>query len=267
MYVLDYLARKYTDRVDNVMSEFRLLCSGVLYNGRVQTFEWQNSDAARNLITQPCALTVVSQPPDEYPQELCLLVASPEHVTESGENFMHMFPPDDEIAQDIAVLLTVFLRRLVTVYAKVRRTHGGLGGQAVRDISIANDEWLPIVSASTRTAWKRKPLGIVWAGGIAQSVIDDNPRPLGIDPVRLSSQLESVGRIRHGDTFLRAARLYWQAMRMIEEWPDVSYQLLVYCVETVANKAFAQFLPSRAEMVESKKTVAQLAMKYGLTSQ
>lgn len=267
MYVLDYLAGRYANRSDTVISEFRLLCSGVLYNARVQALEWQKSDAARSLLTEPCKLAVLSQPLDEYPQELCLLLTSPEHVTETVGNSTRIFPPDDDIAQDMAVLFTVFLRRLVTVYAKVRRTHLRNQQSGIEQCSNAEDVRLPIVSAATRVAWKRKPLGVVWGIGGVQSVIDDNPLPLRLNPTLLSTRLNGVGSIRHGDTFLMAARLYWQALRMIEEWPEIAYQLLVYCVETVANRKYSDYSPSRAEMVAAKGGVAKRARKYGLTQQ
>ena len=64
-----------------------------------------------------------------------------------------------------------------------------------------------------------------------------------------------------------AARLYWQARRMIEEWPEIAYQLLVYCVETVANRKSSYYSPSRAEMVAAKGGVEKRARKYGLTQQ
>jgi len=265
MHVLEYLAGRYANRKGTILSEFRLLCSGVLYNARVQTFEWQKSDAARSLLTEPCKLSVVSQPLDEYPQELTLLFTSPEHVTETAGNSIQMFPPDDDIAQDMAVLLTVFLRRLVTVYVKARRTH--VRNPQSQAEQYAEDVGLPIVGVATRVAWKRKPLGVVWGGGGVHSVIDDNPLPLGLDPILLSTRLTGLGYIRYADAFLMAARLYWQALRMIEEWPEIAYQLLVYCVETVANRKYSDFSPSRAEMVAAKGGVAKRAKKYGLTQQ
>ena len=54
---------------------------------------------------------------------------------------------------------------------------------------------------------------------------------------------------------------------MIEEWPEIAYQLLVYCVETVANRKYSYYSPSRAEMVAAKGGVAKRARKYGLTQQ
>jgi hypothetical protein len=106
MYVLEYLAARYANPNDTVLSEFRLLCSGVLYNARVQEFEWRKIDAARSLLTESCKLAVVSHPLDEYAQESSLFFASPEHDLDPAGNSTHIFlrEPDDDIAQDMAEL-------------------------------------------------------------------------------------------------------------------------------------------------------------------
>jgi len=45
VYVVDYLAGRYSNP-DNVRSEYRLLCSGELYNGRIRTLgDWRKTDA------------------------------------------------------------------------------------------------------------------------------------------------------------------------------------------------------------------------------
>ncbi len=221
----------------------------------------------RHLLQQPCSLEVVSRPFDDYPQELALVISAPEHVTESTGNFAQSFPPDDDIARDLAVLLTVFLRRLVTVYVKVRRTHLYNPRSPLDTRRGAFDVLLPIVNAATAVAWNKKPIEIGWGLGGVESIRDYNPSPLGVDPERLASQLVAVASIRYGDTFLLAARLYAQALRIIEDWPDIAYQLLVFCVETLANKAFRDYSPPREKMVEVKGKVVKLATKYGLTDQ
>jgi hypothetical protein len=70
MYVLDALR----SRAGAPQSEFRLLCSGALYNGNYAMTDWTKSDAARLLLSSPVVLLVVSQPPQAYPQELLLQV-------------------------------------------------------------------------------------------------------------------------------------------------------------------------------------------------
>ena len=214
-------------------------------------------------MTQPFPLTVVSQPFDDYPQELLLRISVPDLV-ERSENFSLMFRPDDYIAQDLAALLTVFFRRLVTVCAKVRVTHPNrLPGQP----PSPNDWPLPIANSLTRVAWKRRAVSIGYGARGIEAVIDYNPPPLQIDPERLKSKLSTVARIPYGEAYVLAARLYAQAMQVIEESPDIAYQLFISGVETMANKVFSDYSPSRAEMVATKDIVAQRAMDLGLAQE
>src|SRR5581483_2916191 len=174
MYVIESLTGNYENCPGCVSSEFRLLVSGVIYNGKVKALEWYKSTAARSLLTQPFSLAVVSQPADEFPQELVLRFTAPESVTESGANFMSTFSPDEEIAQDIAVLLTVLLRRLVTVYVHVGRVAKHIPVSGAYDANTR----LPIVSPSTKMAWASKPMGFVVGGNRAHAVIERNPKQL-----------------------------------------------------------------------------------------
>ena len=264
MYVLDYLAGKYGSLEDSKapVSEYRLLCSGEVYNGVVLTADWRKSDATRKLLARPCSLAVVSQPFDDYPQELSLRVHAPDLVERSG-NFSLMFRPDDDIAQDLAALLSVFLRRLVTVSVKVRVTYPtGLPGRPPGPY-----DWpLPIANSITRTAWKRRPVSIGYGVRGIEAVIDYNPPPLGVDPERLESKLLAAAAVQHSEGYILAARLYAQAMQIIEEWPDIAYQLLISSVETVANRALLDYFPPRAEMVETKTQVARRATELGITA-
>src|SRR5215831_17917274 len=51
--------------------EYRLACSGELYDRRVVTADWRKSDITRVLLREPFELFVASHPFDDYPQELC----------------------------------------------------------------------------------------------------------------------------------------------------------------------------------------------------
>ena len=62
MYVLDFLKGQLGPEADGdgVIFDYRLLCSGELYNARVVTFDWRKSDAARVLFDSPFSLAVCS---------------------------------------------------------------------------------------------------------------------------------------------------------------------------------------------------------------
>jgi hypothetical protein len=265
MYVLDYLAGKYGHPGDTgaIVTEYRLLCSGELYNGRVQTLgDWRKSDITRNLLSHPCILRVVSQPFDDYPQELLLRVSAPESVTETKGNSSLILRPDDDVAEDLASLLTLFLRRLITVSVKVRVTYP-TNPMVPPDRESGPHDWpLPIVNSATRITWRKRPVSIGWGMSGVESFVDNNPPPLGVDPGRLESRLAAVVKIPHSEAYIRAAKLYAQAMRLIEEWPDVAYQRLVSSVETVAAEACS--LPSRDTMLNNKAEVSRRAKEMGL---
>jgi hypothetical protein len=75
MYVLDLLKRSNSNAAhatEDVYFEYRLLCSGALYNAEVLTADWRKSDITRLLVDGPFILTVCSHPFDDYPQELSL---------------------------------------------------------------------------------------------------------------------------------------------------------------------------------------------------
>jgi hypothetical protein len=179
MYVLDHLAGRYGSPSDTnaAVTEYRLLCSGELYNGRIQAFDWRKSDVTRNLLSSPCLLRVVSRPFDDYPQELSLHVSAPESVTESKGNSVLMRRPDDDIAKDLAALLTLFLRRLITVFVKTRisRTSNLM---LPPDMSSGRYDWaLPIANPEKRIAWRKKPVSIGWSVGGAESLLTQTRLP------------------------------------------------------------------------------------------
>jgi hypothetical protein len=84
-------------------------------------------DVCRSLLRGRIVLYVVSQPTDSYPQELALrvpatLVTEEQPAGAKLPRVSKMFSPHREIADDLAALLTVLLRRLITVHSHVRTT-------------------------------------------------------------------------------------------------------------------------------------------------
>jgi hypothetical protein len=75
MHLVEYL--KGVQRADSgstremVEVEYRLACSGELYDRRVVTADWRKSDITRILLREPFELFAASHPFDDYPQELC----------------------------------------------------------------------------------------------------------------------------------------------------------------------------------------------------
>ena len=91
--------------------EYRLACSGELYNRRVLAPDWRKSDITRVLLRLPFELFVASQPFSSYPQEICVRIVV-DQVTEREEDstgILHIstFLPDEEIVEDLCSLLTL----------------------------------------------------------------------------------------------------------------------------------------------------------------
>lgn len=211
MYVLDYLAGRLGDI--GSISEYRLLCSGEVYNGKVLTAEhWRKSEPSRYIVMRPCLVVVVSRPFDDYPQELFLRISVGE-VSETSEvilegrkfgNFSSQFRPDDEIARDVAALLTVFLRRLVTVFAKVRVMDRGAASSVLPG---SEDLALPIANSMTRVAWKKRAVLFEYGVNGLKNVIDYNPPPLEVDPNVVETRLNSLSKAENGNAYVLTSRV------------------------------------------------------------
>jgi hypothetical protein len=260
MYVLEFLSGKLSGKEER-RAEYRMVCSGALYNRRVLTTDWRKSDASRILLIRPASLCVVSRPLDDYPQEMSLHVTV-SRIMETDGNFTTTFYPDDIVARDLTSILSVILRRHLAIAAKVAVSAAdGVPAELAPSGVIS----LPLVGQTRNSAWPRHPLGVLTTATGEVKVDDYNPPPLGVDPSELSRALLAVAQAEHAEAFVLATRLYSQAMESLGSDPETSYQLLISAVETLANAALANYKPSRSEMLEAKKAVLQKAFDFGLS--
>src|ERR1051325_6496764 len=250
MYVLDFLAgRLQSARGENdwQASEFRLLSSGALYNGNVLTTDWRKSDVVRRILSKPFSLLTCSRPIDAYPQELTLHIGVP-GVTETRGQFITSFHPDEIIAQDLAVILCVYLRRLVSVAVKA--------SVSLADHPAAQNSILPlqVIDTGKRVAWPRHPIGVETRGGPRGEITlhDYNPPPRPVDARHLAATLAKLPELSYAKEFIASARLYAQALPLLGDAPDIAYQLLISAVETMANGLLKDYKPSRGDMLNTK---------------
>jgi hypothetical protein len=264
VYVLDFL-HGFPDAKDEgrVAFEYRLLCSGALYNGSVETTDWRKSTVARILCDDPFRLLVVSQPFDEFPQELALRFSAP-LVTEEHGNSKSIFYPDDEIARDVAALLSLLLRRLVTVATKTREVHPK---RYEGDLDILLDWPSPLVKSLDPIHWEYKPSTILYRPDQPPEIKDYNPRPLGVGFGQLKQVLVDLPTMPHAERLILSARLYSLALTQLDHDVDLAYQLLIAAVEATASDALAGFQPTEDQMVTTKASVAALARKFGLSEE
>lgn len=263
MYILDIFKQSNSDStepLDNVAFEYRLLCSGELYNAKVIAADWRKSDVTRLLATGPFLLTVCSHPFNDYPQELSLRFKTTMARETKGRTTL-TFYPDEEIARDLSSILSLLLRRFITVAAKVREIHQRRYDQ---ELDFLLDNSADFVNRITRDYWTRKPATIIYGNKGIDDIIDYNPPPLGIDPQDLLKLLTALASSPCAESLVLSARLYAQALRQIEQEADLAYQSLISCVETIANQALQGYQPEEAEMVIAKKVVFDKAKELGL---
>lgn len=261
MYVLDFLKGFPDVKNDDVVDfEYRLLCSGELFNGNVKTFDWRKSTITRILCDGPFRLLVVSNPFDEFPQELALRFSAP-LVTEHQGNSTSLFYPDDEIARDIAALLSLLLRRLITVAAKTREVHPK---KHEEDIDLLLDWPSPLVKSLTPTHWEYKPSTVLYRADGSTEIENYNPRPLGVDIRQLKETLVGLAAIPLAECLVLSARLYSLALTQLDHDVDLAYQLFIAAVEATASDALVKYRPTDDQMVETKSSVAALARRLGL---
>src|SRR5262245_58629206 len=126
MHVLHYLTDPNCEKKtkNRLFAEYRLLCSGPLHHRCLD--DCSKSEGARILLCKPLLLFVVSRPFDDYPLELALQLIVPEvtdgELTKHGKSFS-IYHPDEDVVLDLAALLSLRCRRLITVAGKVNARH------------------------------------------------------------------------------------------------------------------------------------------------
>jgi hypothetical protein len=263
MYVLDLLKSSQSNQpqpTDVAAFEYRLLCSGELYNSEIITTDWRKSAVTRLLLRKPFSLTVCSSPFDDYPQELCLRFQTGV-AEETRGNSSFSFYPDEEIARDIAAILSLLLRRLITVTAKVREIHPR---RYEHEPDFLLDHSVAFVKTLTPIYWKREPAAVIYGMEGISEIIDYNPLPLGVIPDNLSKLLTGLALSQVSGSLILSARLYSQALRQIKDEAELAYQSLISCVETLANETLQDYSPGKVDMIESKKSLFDMAIQLGI---
>jgi hypothetical protein len=258
VYVLDYLADPSCARrpKDSLCADYRLLCSGSIY--RQTMGEWYKTEGARFLLAPPLLLYAASRPFDGYPLELVLrLTVAQVDETQAGRGGIMIFHPDEEMARDLAALLTVLCRRLITVMGK--------SAERLTDHPYPEFEHrpLPVATSMRRVYWPPYP-ATVEIGWDSQEVCDNNPPPKAVDPGALTALLLGLPQLAYAESLVKSARLYARALELIREQPDIAYQLLISSVETIANDTLQDFQPDDDEKVKHKEAVFNLAKTLGL---
>jgi hypothetical protein len=246
--------------------EYRLACSGELYNRRVGTADWRKSDITRVLLREPFELFVASRPFDDYPQELCARLKL-SYVTEKqesrGVDFISNFLPDNEIMEDLCSILSLLARRLISVGGKVRER------RAERDTVLGSYGWdapTPVLNIAGFAVLRRRPISIITSRE-GQRVEFHNLPPTGVDDEALREVLLKLPHLPAVEQIVHACRLYQTALELIESRPDITYQLLISAIETMAGVALPpDYKPDEATILATGRAVLvrKQAQDYGL---
>jgi len=260
MHVLRYLSDPKCEQKpeESVFAEYRLLCSGTLHRDILG--DWSKSEVARILLDEPLLLFAASRPFDDHPLELVLHLSVPQ-VQETGDNYTSSYYPDDEVARDLAALLTLLCRRLITVAGKANERHTTKYGRHPLFDGVPVP--LPLANSMQRIFWTRHP-AVITTGRDTQRIEDYNPWPKPVDGKKLTALLLGLPRSAHAASIVASARLYALALEMIHERPDISYQLLISSVETIADAALHSFEPPPDAQVKHQKAVFDLAISLGM---
>jgi hypothetical protein len=262
MYFLKFL-QTAEEQVGGDQVEYRLVCSGELYNQRVQTYDWRKSDVTRVLLEKPFSLLVASQPFNSYPQELCLRFAV-NRVTEGGTGETGSrtvsFLPDEDIVDDACAVLTLLARRLISPVVKTMITPSG---------GPLTPRWhqsgvpTPIVDRFKVVAWPRRPLSVITSHS-GQTVEFNQPPPVGVDHEALAAFLMRLRARDKAQDIVYAAKQYKTALELIEDRPETAYLALVSVVETLATIALEKWEPEESDRIAVKANVVKRARDLGL---
>ena len=265
MYFINFL-RSPDQQAGGNQVEYRLACSGELYNRAVLTYDWRKSDVTRLLLQQPFSLLVTSQPFDNYPQELAARLTIAEVTEKSCVNnipYIRSFLPDEDIIEDVCAVLTLLSRRLISPVVKTMEIFSEGAQDPWQSYPWQSYISTPIIDRLKVIAWPQRPatLFTTWSG---QSVKFNHPPPVGVNDKALAEFFVHLAAREDAQDIVYAAHQYKTALELIEERPDTAYLALVSVVETLANLALGTYEPEEDERIRVKANVAKRARKLGL---
>jgi len=137
--------------------------------------------------------------------------------------------------------------------------------QEARAAGVGADLPLPLLGLRY-TVWKPRGSTILTRGPHDQEVISYDPPPVGVLPDMLHSLLLKLPALPEGPRIIRAARLYREALELIETRPESAYQLLISVAETLSNAKPNCFEPTEQDRLDSKRAVYDMAVRFGLSA-
>lgn len=251
-YFLGFLADSDSSPDQRIVSEHRLVCSGQMYSGE-NPFQ---SIFARVLLETPISLVVaipmLADMRKSYPQEWALRM-SVRMVGDQRPKMFRQHYPDVEIVSDMAAMLTLLCRRLITVAGRV----------SVTELSVSPEipDWIrqmpvPLATSLTLKYWPEQPSIFVNVPG-CPDLQHFEPLVKRFETERITAILKGLPKIPHAERVVLAARMYWAAMAAVYDRIDIAYLLMTMSVEALANHA----VTGEDARAEAKTTVPRKVVK------
>lgn len=251
---------------EKVRVEYRLLCSGELYNLSAccppYYIDYWRSPFLRLILDGLPGLFVTNEPHRNYPQELSFTFDC--HLIEdSSDESSTIYHNDQEIAEEFVALLSVLTRRLVCLLCKVSEYYYD------KEMMHGLPQHWPyqVYNIATPRIWSVKPATVIYDGQDRPKIECNMPPPVAVDTAKLMQFLKAFALLdkKVAENFISAARLYKTALTFIEDEPEIAYLHLIFSIETTANFAYRSFSPDETKQLETKRTVKELAQEYGLS--
>ncbi|HWA26866.1 MAG TPA: hypothetical protein VG734_14500 [Lacunisphaera sp.] len=227
--------------------EYRFLLSGCAFNGDLNG-DYSKSTLGGLLLEEPFPLWKVGQSFEDYPQELAAWIKVAPVTYKSGI-MTTVGSPHEAVADDLAALLTLFFRRLVTVIGPTSVTLPHPYNRPPVQSPLPQ----PLALAARETyAWPRLPLTVIY-GAEAPHFRNPNPKEIDVSPIALRAFFVMLAKHRYGGQIIAGARLYHRALESLFKHTDVSYLLLVCAAEAVATAEMRYRTPAEiADLVTTK---------------
>ncbi|MBI4625434.1 MAG: hypothetical protein HY736_19715 [Verrucomicrobia bacterium] len=238
--------------------EYRFALSGCAYNAELEGDPFKSSLGGL-LLYEPFPLWKVGHSYDDYPQELAawIKVAS---ITLQGKNIRSAATPHELAADEVAALLTLYLRRLVTVAGCVSVTLPEYYAKAPLRSLMPQ----PIIQKGREARfWPRLPLTVIY-GASAPTFRNPNAEIVGVSPDELRDFILRLAKHPHRERIINAAHLYHRAIECLFTQTDVSYLLLVCAADAIASAETQERPDAQLLQFTAAKNVAKTAHELGL---
>jgi len=216
---------------EKVRVEYRLLCSGELYNLSAccppYYIDYWRSPFLRLILDGLPGLFVTNEPHCNYPQELsftfdCYM------IEDSSDGSSVIYNNDQEIAEELVALISILTRRLVCVFCKISEYNYN------KEKMHRLPQYWPhqVYNVANPRIWSVKPATLIYDGQDRPKIKSHMPPPVAVDTAKLTQFLKSFASLDEAvaENFISAARLYKTALTFIEDEPEIAYLHLIFAI-------------------------------------